>query len=265
MGDGVLAGVRGRPRLGRPTGASVSAMNDIDAHAAHRVPRGASSPTGPTCSTKVVPDLPAGRQADAARQRRVGRRAQARQRRSSSPTTIREITPTGIVTADGVEHEVDVIIYGTGFQASKFLTPMTVTGRGGVDLHEQWGGDARAYLGITVPGFPNLFCLYGPNTNIVDQRQHHLLLRVRRALHPRLPRAAARRRPPRARRAQRRARRVQRARRRREPAHGVGLVRREQLVQERAAAASPRTGRSRCSSTGSAPCAPTPTTTSSLS
>ncbi len=60
-----------------------------------------------------------------------------------------------------------MIIYGTGFQASKFLTPMKVTGRGGVDLHEQWDGDARAYLGVTVPGFPNLFCLYGPNTNIV--------------------------------------------------------------------------------------------------
>ncbi|CAN5435236.1 NAD(P)/FAD-dependent oxidoreductase [soil metagenome] len=80
---------------------------------------------------------------------------------------VREITPKGLVTADGEEHPVDVIVYGTGFQASKFLTPMTVTGRGGVDLHEQWDGDARAYLGVTVPGFPNLFCLYGPNTNIV--------------------------------------------------------------------------------------------------
>ena len=80
---------------------------------------------------------------------------------------IREITPKGIVTADGEEHEVDVIIYGTGFQASKFLTPMKVTGRDGVDLHEQWDGDARAYLGVTIPDFPNLFCLYGPNTNIV--------------------------------------------------------------------------------------------------
>jgi len=77
------------------------------------------------------------------------------------------ITPRGIRAADGVEHEVDVLIYGTGFQASKFLTPMKVTGRAGIDLHEQWNGDARAYLGITVPGFPNLFCLYGPNTNIV--------------------------------------------------------------------------------------------------
>jgi 4-hydroxyacetophenone monooxygenase len=82
-------------------------------------------------------------------------------------TSIREITPAGVVTTDGVAHDVDVIIYGTGFQASKFLTPMQVRGRDGVDLHEQWAGDARAYLGITVPGFPNLFCLYGPNTNIV--------------------------------------------------------------------------------------------------
>lgn len=82
-------------------------------------------------------------------------------------TGIDAITPKGIRTADGVEHEVDVLIYGTGFTASKFLTPMKVTGRDGVDLHEHWAGDARAYLGVTIPGFPNLFCLYGPNTNIV--------------------------------------------------------------------------------------------------
>jgi 4-hydroxyacetophenone monooxygenase len=80
---------------------------------------------------------------------------------------IREITPTGVVTADGVAVDVDVIIYGTGFTASQFLTPMRVTGRDGVDLHDHWQGEARAYLGVTVPGFPNLFCLYGPNTNIV--------------------------------------------------------------------------------------------------
>jgi 4-hydroxyacetophenone monooxygenase len=80
---------------------------------------------------------------------------------------IDRVEPQGVRTADGVLHEADVIVYGTGFQASKFLTPMTVTGRGGVDLHEQWAGDARAYLGIVVPNFPNFFCLYGPNTNIV--------------------------------------------------------------------------------------------------
>jgi 4-hydroxyacetophenone monooxygenase len=77
------------------------------------------------------------------------------------------ITEKGIRTTDGVDHEVDVIIYGTGFTASEFLTPMRVFGTGGVELHDRWDGDARAYLGLTVPEFPNLFLLYGPNTNIV--------------------------------------------------------------------------------------------------
>ncbi|HUF34003.1 MAG TPA: NAD(P)/FAD-dependent oxidoreductase [Acidimicrobiales bacterium] len=80
---------------------------------------------------------------------------------------IAEITAEGVRTVDGTLHEADVIIYGTGFQASDFLTPMKVVGRGGRDLHEVWGGDARAYLGITLPGFPSFFMLYGPNTNIV--------------------------------------------------------------------------------------------------
>jgi 4-hydroxyacetophenone monooxygenase len=80
---------------------------------------------------------------------------------------IAEITPEGVRTQDGTLHEVDVIIYGTGFQASDFLMPMKVVGRGGVELHDRWAGDARAYLGITLPGYPNLFLLYGPNTNIV--------------------------------------------------------------------------------------------------
>lgn len=82
---------------------------------------------------------------------------------------IKEIIPGGVVTTADAEHEVDVLIYGTGFQASGFLMPMKITGRGGVDLHDMWDGDARAYLGVTVPGFPNLFCLYGPNTNLVGQ------------------------------------------------------------------------------------------------
>lgn len=80
---------------------------------------------------------------------------------------IREITERGIVMEDGSEHQGDVLIYGTGFLASHFLTPMSVAGRGGVDLNEQWDGDATAYMGITVPNFPNFFMLYGPNTNIV--------------------------------------------------------------------------------------------------
>jgi 4-hydroxyacetophenone monooxygenase len=80
---------------------------------------------------------------------------------------IEEINATGVRTADGTQHDVDVIIYGTGFHADRFLWPMKITGVGGVDLQAHWDGDPRAYLGITVPGFPNLFCCYGPNTNIV--------------------------------------------------------------------------------------------------
>lgn len=80
---------------------------------------------------------------------------------------IERITPEGIVTKDGKLTPVDVVIYGTGFEASRFLHPMKIVGRGGVDLNEHWAGDARAYLGITIPNFPNLFCIYGPNTNIV--------------------------------------------------------------------------------------------------
>ena len=79
---------------------------------------------------------------------------------------IDEITPTGVV-AGGVARDTDVIVYATGFHASEFLTPMRVVGCDGVELHERWSGDARAYLGLTVPGFPNLFCMYGPNTNLV--------------------------------------------------------------------------------------------------
>ncbi len=80
---------------------------------------------------------------------------------------IEAVVKTGVRTKDGTEHAADVVIYGTGFSASDFVAPMRVTGRGGNELNEQWEGDARAYLGITVPGFPNFFMLYGPNTNLV--------------------------------------------------------------------------------------------------
>lgn len=77
-----------------------------------------------------------------------------------------EVRPRSIVTADGTEREVDTIVLGTGFAATEFLAPMRITGRDGRDLHEQWKEGASAYLGTVVPGFPNLFVLYGPNTNL---------------------------------------------------------------------------------------------------
>jgi cation diffusion facilitator CzcD-associated flavoprotein CzcO len=80
--------------------------------------------------------------------------------------SIAEITATGIKTSDGQQHSVDAIIYGTGFQATDFLAPMKITGRDGQDLNRVWRDGAEAYLGMTVSGFPNLFLLYGPNTNL---------------------------------------------------------------------------------------------------
>jgi cation diffusion facilitator CzcD-associated flavoprotein CzcO len=78
---------------------------------------------------------------------------------------IRELVPEGIVTADGELHRADVIVLGTGFAATEFLVPMEVVGREGVTLAEAWADGAEAHLGITVPGFPNMFLLYGPHTN----------------------------------------------------------------------------------------------------
>jgi cation diffusion facilitator CzcD-associated flavoprotein CzcO len=79
---------------------------------------------------------------------------------------IAEITEKGVRVEDGTEIEADVLIYGTGFAATEFLGRMAVRGLGGRSLADEWSGGARAYLGITVPGFPNLFCVYGPNTNL---------------------------------------------------------------------------------------------------
>jgi len=80
--------------------------------------------------------------------------------------SIERIEPNGVVTADGELHEVDAIILGTGFAATEFLAPMTITGSGGVDLNDEWRDGAHAYLGLSVSGFPNFFMLYGPNTNL---------------------------------------------------------------------------------------------------
>lgn len=81
-------------------------------------------------------------------------------------TPIQQITPCGVVTADGVAHDVDVIVYATGFRHTEVLWPMTIIGRNGIDLRRPWGQRPYAYLGITVPQFPNFFILYGPGTHL---------------------------------------------------------------------------------------------------
>ena len=80
---------------------------------------------------------------------------------------IKSITKQGIVVESGDRHTLDVIVFGTGFQAVKLLSPMRIYGADGTELRANWGDDPRAYLGITMPSYPNLFSLYGPNTNLV--------------------------------------------------------------------------------------------------
>lgn len=79
---------------------------------------------------------------------------------------VQRIERNGVVDDDGALNEVDVIIYATGFHAHDFLAPMEIHGRDGKTLSKAWRDDPKAYLGITTPGFPNMFMLYGPNTNL---------------------------------------------------------------------------------------------------
>jgi len=103
------------------------------------------------------------------------------------PHAVIRVTPDGVVDATGRECPVDVIVLSTGFQPQRFLAGLHVTGEDGRELHEVWAQRASAFLGITVPGFPNFFILYGPNTNggtsIIAQleRQAEVAVRAIRA------------------------------------------------------------------------------------
>lgn len=90
-------------------------------------------------------------------------------------TSIDHIDESGVVTSDGKHHDVDAIILGTGFAASEFLAPMTITGRDNTTLNEAWVNGIEAYKGISVTGFPNLFVLYGPNTNLAHNSIVYML------------------------------------------------------------------------------------------
>ncbi|OBJ03412.1 4-hydroxyacetophenone monooxygenase [Mycobacterium alsense] len=81
-------------------------------------------------------------------------------------TPIRKIAPHGVVTDDGVTRDADVIVYATGFRHTDVLWPLDIRGRNGIELHRMWGSRPYAYLGVTVPGFPNFFIIYGPGTHL---------------------------------------------------------------------------------------------------
>lgn len=81
------------------------------------------------------------------------------------PYPIKDLRAHTALDANGEEHELDVLVMATGFDATNYLGTLSVRGRNGVELHDVWGGEPKAFLGMMVPGFPNFFILYGPNTN----------------------------------------------------------------------------------------------------
>ena len=104
---------------------------------------------------------------------------------SLETSSVDRFTESGIVTGDGVHHELDVIIYGTGFKSQAFQGDLVVTGRDGVTLDQRWGDSPEAYLGMAVDGFPNMFMVYGPNTNLnhnsivtMLEAQHEYIVQV---------------------------------------------------------------------------------------
>jgi cation diffusion facilitator CzcD-associated flavoprotein CzcO len=79
--------------------------------------------------------------------------------------SVQRVTASGVVGPDGVERQTDAIIWGTGFETARFTSPMDIYGPEGKEIGEVWGDRPEAFLGLTASGFPNLFILYGPNTN----------------------------------------------------------------------------------------------------
>jgi cation diffusion facilitator CzcD-associated flavoprotein CzcO len=103
------------------------------------------------------------------------------------PKAVASITERGVVDVDGVEHPADVLVIATGFEASRYLPKLEIVGRGGRTIHEVWNGEPNAFLGLTVPGFPNFFMMYGPGTNggelvSMFERQAEHVVRVAKRL-----------------------------------------------------------------------------------
>jgi cation diffusion facilitator CzcD-associated flavoprotein CzcO len=109
------------------------------------------------------------------------------------PHAVDHLTRHGVVDDTGREHEVDVVVAATGFKASSFLSSLRAYGRGGRDLHEVWRDGAYAFVGVAVPGFPNFYMMYGPNTNggapityMHDQQAKYVVRNLRRMVRHRI-------------------------------------------------------------------------------
>ena len=98
---------------------------------------------------------------------------------------IDSIASNGVITSDGLLTEVDVLIYSTGFETTTYLSAIDVKGKNGLDIHDAWSDGPQAYLGISTHGFPNLFMLYGPNTNqgcilvMIEEQVKYIIRRLK--------------------------------------------------------------------------------------
>lgn len=122
--------------------------------------------TDPELRAKLTPDYPAGCKRPLMSRQWFPTFALPHVRLETSP--IVRFTEYGLLTEDGSEHCVDTVVYGTGFKAADYLSSLDVYGTGGRRLRDDWRDGAEAYLGTLVSGYPNLFVLYGPNTNGVN-------------------------------------------------------------------------------------------------
>lgn len=102
---------------------------------------------------------------------------------------VEQVLPDRVVTTGGIETRADVLIWATGFDVAHFIAPLAIFGKGTHELRVDWrGDDARAYLGLAVPGYPNFFCLYGPNSQfghggslitVLEQQMHYVVSLLR--------------------------------------------------------------------------------------
>jgi 4-hydroxyacetophenone monooxygenase len=162
--DGVLPNVRSEDGWNGPDGTISAANAELRAALVEKIE--AQLTARPELRDHVVPRYVLGGKRSL-RDNGVWLRALQRENVDLVTTPIQRVEAGGVRLEDGTLREADVLIWGTGFHASQFLGTFKVTGRNGADLHARWGDDARAYLGLMVPDFPNFFMIYGPNTNIV--------------------------------------------------------------------------------------------------
>lgn len=162
--DGIIPSVTAEKGWNGPAGTIGAANAELRAALVEKI--SAQVEANPSLLDHVVPKYPFGGKRSL-RDNGVWLKALQRDNVDLVTDGIDHVEADAVVTKDGKRHPADVLIYGTGFHASDFLRSFAVKGLDGRDLHESWQGDARAWLGMMVPGFPNFFMIYGPNTNIV--------------------------------------------------------------------------------------------------